>query len=75
MPFVRNSTAAFTEAEHVHPSRLDGWRTSSTLPGLLDTGVVRAELARLRGGRPGVPAAERFQLRSSPLIARDLDRA
>jgi hypothetical protein len=74
MPAVRNSKAGFVEAEDLHAYRIDGWPTTSTLPGLLDTRVVRAELARLRRPRVGVPATERFALRSSTLTRQDLNR-
>ncbi|HYM55276.1 MAG TPA: hypothetical protein VES97_07925 [Solirubrobacteraceae bacterium] len=72
---MRSSTAAFAETTDAHPYRLDGWRTSSTLPRLLDTRVVRAELVRLRRPRPAPAAAERLELRSSSLTAGARDRA
>jgi hypothetical protein len=75
MSSVGNSTAAPIEPRYAHAGRLEGWRTASTLPGLLDVSVVRAELARFRAPRPATAISERFELRSSPLTARDLDRA
>jgi hypothetical protein len=36
----------------MQPPEHIGWQALATLPGLLDVGIVRAELARLRGPHP-----------------------
>jgi len=71
---VRESAAAFTEVKVPQSFRRADTRTASTLATLLDTRVVRAELLRLRGPRPGTPLAVQFDVRSSPPTAGDLDR-
>ncbi len=49
MRAVPNSTAPISHSGGARLHRADAWRTTRTLPNLLDTRVVRVELARLRG--------------------------
>jgi hypothetical protein len=65
MAGVQNTSAVSQVKRDVHPDGRDGWRTAGCRAGLIDTRLVRAELARLRGPRPGTQVYSARVIRST----------
>jgi len=72
---VRNPAAPSREIISTRPLGSVARRGPGTLPTLLDTRVVRAELARLRAPRPGTPLSTRLEVRSTWPAAGSRERA
>jgi hypothetical protein len=65
-PPAVQSPAQFPEAEQQSaPVSHEGWAAASCRATLIDTRLVRAELARLRGPRPGTEIHRARMIRSS----------